>query len=52
MMIAILLYGYCTGERSSRRIERRCGEDVLLTSSDERVALKAVSARTIGLPLP
>jgi transposase len=26
--LAVLLYGYCTGERSSRRIERRCIEDV------------------------
>ena len=28
MMLAVLLYGYCTGERSSRRIERRLVEDV------------------------
>lgn len=28
MMVALLLYGYCVGERSSRRIERRCTEDV------------------------
>lgn len=28
MMVALLLYGYCLGERSSRRIERRCVEDV------------------------
>lgn len=27
-MLAVLLYGYCTGERSSRRIERRLVEDV------------------------
>jgi len=27
-MVAVLLYAYCTGERSSRRIERRCVEDV------------------------
>jgi len=27
-MLAVLLYAYCTGERSSRRIERRCVEDV------------------------
>jgi len=26
--VAVLLYAYCTGERSSRRIERRCVEDV------------------------
>ena len=28
MMVALLLYGYAIGERSSRRIERRCVEDV------------------------
>jgi transposase len=28
MMLALLLYGYCLGERSSRRIEVRCREDV------------------------
>ncbi|MBS1860505.1 MAG: transposase [Actinobacteria bacterium] len=28
MMVALLLYAYATGERSSRRMERRCHEDV------------------------
>ncbi len=28
MMLTLLLYAYCTGERSSRRIERRCHEDI------------------------
>ncbi len=28
MMVALLLYSYAVGERSSRRIERRCREDV------------------------
>ena len=28
MMVALLLYAYAVGERSSRRIERRCSEDV------------------------
>src|SRR5213075_1596586 len=28
MMVALLLYSYALGERSSRRIERRCIEDV------------------------
>ena len=28
MMLAVLLYAYCVGERSSRRIERRLTEDV------------------------
>ncbi len=30
MMLAVLLYAYCTGERSSRRVERRLVEDVAL----------------------
>jgi transposase len=28
MMVALLLYGYAIGERSSRRLERCCVEDV------------------------
>ena len=28
MMVALLLYGYCQGERSSRAIEKRCVRDV------------------------
>jgi transposase len=28
MMVALLLYGYAVRERSSRRLERRCVEDV------------------------
>jgi transposase len=28
MMVALLVYAYCVGERSSRKIERRCIEDV------------------------
>jgi transposase len=28
MMVALLLYAYAIGERSSRRIERRCREDI------------------------
>jgi transposase len=28
MMVALLLYGYAIGERSSRRLERRCVEDL------------------------
>jgi transposase len=28
MMVGLLLYGYAIGERSSRRLERRCVEDV------------------------
>ena len=27
MLVALLLYAYCGGERSSRQIERRCRED-------------------------
>ena len=28
MMVALLLYAYCRGQRSSRGIERECLEDV------------------------
>ena len=28
VMVAVLLYAYCVGERTSRRIERRCVEDI------------------------
>lgn len=28
MMLALLIYGYCIGERSSRRIERSCHQDI------------------------
>jgi transposase len=28
MLLAVLLYAYCTGTRSSRQIERRCQEDI------------------------
>jgi transposase len=28
MMVSLLLYAYAVGERSSRRIERRCAEDI------------------------
>lgn len=38
MMLALLLYGYCQGERSSRVIERRCREDV---------AYRVITANTV-----
>jgi Transposase domain (DUF772) len=28
VIVSVLLYAYCVGERSSRRIERRCTEDI------------------------
>jgi len=28
MMVALMLYAYAIGERASRAIERRCGEDI------------------------
>jgi transposase len=28
MLLAVLLYGYCTGVRSSRQLERRCHQDI------------------------
>ncbi len=30
MMVAAFLYAYAIGERSSRKIERRCWEDIAL----------------------
>src|SRR3954469_74810 len=33
MMVALLLYAYAIGERSSRRIERRCHDDVAVRGS-------------------
>ena len=32
VMVALLLYCYAVGERSSRRLERRCVEDVVACS--------------------
>src|SRR5215204_4044215 len=40
MMVALLLYAYAIGERSSRRIEQRCHEDV-----------RSGSSRPITLPI-
>jgi len=37
MMVALLLYGYAIGERSSRRLERRCVEYVATRSRTERL---------------
>src|SRR5215208_40649 len=37
MMVALLVYAYAVGERSSRRIERRCHEDVA-TRDYEQIA--------------
>jgi transposase len=28
VMVSVVLYAYCMGERSRRRIERRCTEDI------------------------
>jgi hypothetical protein len=33
MMLTLLVYAYCVGERSSRGIERRCREDVAQAGS-------------------
>src|SRR3954463_2853032 len=43
MMVALLLYSYALGERSSRRIERRCVED-LATRVIRRVIRPLVGA--------
>ena len=43
MMVALLLYGYCQGERSSRVIEKRCVRDVAY-----RVALWCATSIPLG----
>jgi transposase len=46
MMVALLLYAYAVGERSSRQVERRCREDVALrVICANRVADQATIAR-------
>ena len=65
MMVALLLYAYAVGERSSRRIERRCREDVafrVITANrapdhatiarfraDHAVALEQLFGQVLGL---
>ena len=53
MMLAVLLYAYCTGERSSRRIERRLVEDVAyrvlaVNQQPDHATLGSVPAPTPG----
>ena len=46
MMVALVLYAYCEGERSSRQIERRCREDIalrVLTANQHPARRSAVS---------
>lgn len=38
VLVAVLIYAYCVGERSSRRIERRCHEDVALRVAARNLA--------------
>ncbi len=68
MMVALLLYGYWQGERSSRQIERRCVRDVAYqvivgglhadhatiacSAADTRRRWVACSARCCGCSLP
>ncbi len=48
VMVAILLYAYCMGERSSRRIERRCVEDIAFrVLSANQVPDRATIARFV-----
>ena len=47
MMVALLLYGYCQGERSSRVIEKRCVRDVAY-----RVIARAVPGSRHHRPVP
>ena len=45
MMVALLLYGYCQGERSSRVIEKRCVRDVAYRGSPAAAPDHATIAR-------
>ena len=47
MMLALVIYAYCCGERSARAIERRLGEDVALGLPQFRGHLSAYVA---GVP--
>lgn len=38
VLVAVLIYAYCVGERSSRRIERRCQEDIAFRVSAANLA--------------
>ena len=51
MMVALLLYAYAIGERSSRRIERRCVEDVATRVIAVRSSCRASSRFTRGSPI-
>ena len=53
MMVALLLYAYATGDRSSRRIERRCHEDVAVrviaaNQAPDHTRLRAFVGATSG----
>jgi hypothetical protein len=46
MMLALLVYAYAIGERSSRRIEQRCVEDVAFASSPP--TRRRITRRSLG----
>jgi transposase len=48
MMVALLLYAYAVGERSSRQIERRCVEDVAFRVIAEAVRPSVCEAVVSG----
>src|SRR5271166_1418978 len=55
MMVALLMYAYAQGERSSRGIERRCVEDVAYrviaaTSFSAVASMRCRTAQPPGLP--
>jgi len=56
MMVALLMYGYCTGVFSSRKLERACHEDVafrVITANPSLTSPPSTSfAACIGRPSP
>src|SRR5439155_26128123 len=49
VMVSVLLYADCVGERSSRRIEGRCSEDIAFrVLSANQVPDHATIARVVG----
>ena len=50
MMVALLLYGYCQGEQSSRVIEQRCPRDVAYPGDRRRAASRSCRYRPVPGP--
>ena len=52
MMVALALYAYATGERSSRRIERRCTEDIGYRVIPTNEPMAPIMQRIAGMDEP